>query len=555
MSNDSLIGRELDEYRLERLLGKGGMAAVYRATDIRLKRRVAVKVITTPFRSDSNYIERFEREAQAIALLDHPNIITLYRYGEVDNLLYMAMQFVDGADLAAVMESYHRDGDYLEFNEVVRLTHEIGMALDYAHSKGVIHRDIKPSNIMINQEGRAIVVDFGLALLTEIGTHGQVFGSARYVAPEQAISSAGAVPQSDLYSLGVMVFEMFTGQVPFDASDPLDIAMKVLSDPPPHPRDLRPDLSPEVETVILKALAKEPTERYPSGAALAAALADAIQDDAIAPLIATAVTTKPAHTTIPERVALEMAANPLPPVAITPSFIPAQQTILHPPKPVRRSSNQRVIVALFALGAVACAGLVLLGGILLLGTRDNETNTAGTVAANVSNLTDTVLVPTVIPTITSNPPTPVPFAVVSVAPQIIPTQNVILPPTSAPIIPTVQPLVAEYVLEIMWIGEDSLFVINRSSSNFPLLALRLEGRGDELEGEEWGIEFLASGSCVAVWKDTGNPHAANTECSLVGERLTREGRRRFWRSRVEVYLNGHRITTCRSSPCEVRGSV
>jgi serine/threonine protein kinase len=120
-SNDSLIGKQLDEYRLEKLLGKGGMAAVYLSVDTRLKRHVAIKVITSPFRADSGYIERFEREAQAIAQLDHPGIITLYRYGQVDNLLYMAMQYIDGADLEAVIESYHADGDFVEPHDILRL--------------------------------------------------------------------------------------------------------------------------------------------------------------------------------------------------------------------------------------------------------------------------------------------------------------------------------------------------------------------------------------------------------------------------------------------------
>ncbi|HEX2618691.1 MAG TPA: serine/threonine-protein kinase [Phototrophicaceae bacterium] len=213
----TLTGNQIDEYRLEAMLGEGGMASVYRAIDVRLNRYVAIKVIQTSFRDNSTYIMRFEREAQAIAQLEHPNIITLYRFGDKDGLLYIAMQYIDGADLATVIDSFRQDDTYIDLNDVIRLAHEIGGALDYAHSKGVIHRDIKPHNIMINQQNRAIVTDFGLALLTELGTQGEIFGSPHYIAPEQAISSAGAVPQSDLYAFAVVLYEMLTNVVPFTA--------------------------------------------------------------------------------------------------------------------------------------------------------------------------------------------------------------------------------------------------------------------------------------------------------------------------------------------------
>src|SRR5260370_42500091 len=206
MTDDSLLGRQLDEYRLEALLGQGGMARVYRGLDTRLKRHVAIKVIDTPFRADSDYEMRFEREAQAVAQLDHPHIVRLYRYGEADGLLYMAMQYIEGADLGFVLASYRADGDFMRSEDARRIVREVCLALDYAHSRGVIHRDVKPSNIVLDKQGRAILTDFGLSLLTEIGTRGQILGSPHYIAPEQAISSARAVPQSDLYSVGVILY-------------------------------------------------------------------------------------------------------------------------------------------------------------------------------------------------------------------------------------------------------------------------------------------------------------------------------------------------------------
>ncbi len=152
--NDNLLSRQLDEYRLEELLGQGGMACVYRGVDVNLKRQVAIKVIDTPFRGDSNYIKRFEREAQAVAQLKHPHIVGLYRYGKVEELLYIAMEYIEGADLSAVLTNYQNQGKQTPPSEAARIIRQICLALDYAHSQGVIHRDVKPSNIMINQQIR-----------------------------------------------------------------------------------------------------------------------------------------------------------------------------------------------------------------------------------------------------------------------------------------------------------------------------------------------------------------------------------------------------------------
>jgi len=341
MKKDPLIGRQLDEYRLEALQGQGGMARVYRGLDVRLKRWAAIKVIDAPFRADSDYAMRFEREAQAIAQLEHPHIVRLYRYGEVKGLLYMAMQYIEGAPLNQVLATYRDDGEFIEPAEAGRIIREVCLALDYAHSQGVIHRDVKPSSIILDKQGRAILADFGLALLTDEGTQGEIFGTPHYMAPEQAMSSANAGPQSDLYAVGVMLYEMFTGQLPFDAPQPLDVAMLHLTEPPPKPRKIRPALSPKLEAVILKALAKEPKDRYRSGVVLANALDKAWQN----------VPTKtPAHPSksrsIPERVAVSLAQRPLPPL---PAAIIEEAVPPAAPQPAPRAHAHR------ASGAVKTA--------------------------------------------------------------------------------------------------------------------------------------------------------------------------------------------------------
>ncbi len=321
MTEDYLIGKKLDEYQIEALLGRGGMARVYRAFDTRLKRWVAVKVIATPFRSDSDYIMRFEREAQAIAQLEHANVVTVYRYGEVDDMLYIAMQYVEGVALDTLLHEYRDEEDYIPSADVLKIMRDICQALDYIHSKGVVHRDIKPANIILNKDGQAILADFGLALLESAGTQGEIFGTPHYIAPEQAISSAGAVPHSDLYAVGVILYEMFTGTVPFDADSAMSIAMQHMSEPPEPPRQIRSEISPALESVLLKTLEKEPEDRYTRGIDLVVALEHALQIRQI-----TSVISATPHVSVLDRVAVELAERPMPPMPAGVSTVKPEPT-------------------------------------------------------------------------------------------------------------------------------------------------------------------------------------------------------------------------------------
>jgi serine/threonine protein kinase len=273
---NSLHGQQLDEYLLRDMLGKGGMATVYLGFDIRLKRRAAIKVINTSLRGNPEYAARFEREARAIAQLKHPYIVGIYRYGEVEGLPYIAMEHIKGTNLAAVLATYRQQNELIPHPAISRIMRQVCQALDYAHKNAVIHRDIKPSNIMLDQEGNAILTDFGLVLLND-DTRGETLGTPQYMAPEQVISSAAAVPQSDLYSVGIILYEMLTASLPFDAEHPHDVTMMQLMEPPPSPRKRNPNLSLELEVVLLKALAKEAEHRYPNGAALIEALDQALQ--------------------------------------------------------------------------------------------------------------------------------------------------------------------------------------------------------------------------------------------------------------------------------------
>lgn len=286
-ATDELLGQQLDEYRLETLLGQGGMARIYRGYDQRLQRYAAIKVIAVSHRDSEAYRARFQQEAQAIARLEqpeaHPNIVRLYRYGEVNDLFYMAMQYIEGENLRQRLDRYQQQGQQMPPSELLSIICEVCAALDFAHARGIVHRDVKPANIMINATGRAFLTDFGLALPDARQTKGEVFGSPQYIAPEQAISSAAAVPQSDLYAVGVILYEVVTGRLPFAAADPLDTAMMHMGEPPPPPQQFRPDLSPDVAAVILRCLDKDPAQRYATGQALCAALTAAFDPVKTAP--------------------------------------------------------------------------------------------------------------------------------------------------------------------------------------------------------------------------------------------------------------------------------
>jgi len=277
-SDDQLIGSQLGGYRIDRVLGRGGMATVYYGWDVKLERPVAVKVIDVQYQADPAYAQRFLNEARSVAGWHHPNILQVYSAGDQAGLYYFAMEFVLGKDLAALLDQYRRQGQLLPLPEVMRIGRAVANGLDYAHERGIIHRDVKPANVMVAEDGRVVLMDFGLAMNVTQGTMGTVFGSPQYFAPEQARNSANAVPQSDVYSLGVMLYEMLTGRVPFDDPSPTALAMQHIGQEPPRPRLFNPALSAGVEAVLLKALAKDPQSRFQTGRSLMDALGQALDD-------------------------------------------------------------------------------------------------------------------------------------------------------------------------------------------------------------------------------------------------------------------------------------
>ncbi|MBI5929140.1 MAG: serine/threonine protein kinase [Chloroflexi bacterium] len=338
-TDDPMIGQILGDYRVVRLLGKGGMSRVYLATDRNLQRDVALKVITLDRDRANELMKRFKREARTIGKLDsHPNIVTVYRYATQEDTHYMAMQLIRGETLTQMLGRLKRKKNYMPYADVLNIMRQVAAALDYAHKNQIIHRDVKPSNIMIEEEtGRVVLMDFGLVM--EAGTEstlGTAFGTPRYIAPEQAISSQQAVPQSDIYSLGVILFEMLTGQVPFDEESAMSLALSHITNPPPSPREIRADLSETVSKVVLKALEKQPENRFASASEMVMALQTALGN-----LPTQTEMPVPAPTPVPMK---SGAPVPPPPSAVvldaptdTPSKTPAKQAAPPPPKPEKKS--------------------------------------------------------------------------------------------------------------------------------------------------------------------------------------------------------------------------
>lgn len=265
-SKDPLIGKQLGDYRLTSVLATGGMARIYKAMDYKLQRQAAIKVLAQDeVEGDQTLTKRFQREARAVAQLEHDNIITIYQYGEQEGVYFLAMKLVKGKDLAQELKRLKKSGHKLDVKRALRIMEQVASALDYAHAADVVHRDIKPSNILLDDDDKAILTDFGLVLRTSVETTmGTAFGTPRYIAPEQAISSNKALPQSDIYSLAVIMYEILAGETPFNGESPMEIALSHISDPVPAPRSKNKDIPEVVERELLKALEKEPEKRHKS---------------------------------------------------------------------------------------------------------------------------------------------------------------------------------------------------------------------------------------------------------------------------------------------------
>jgi eukaryotic-like serine/threonine-protein kinase len=262
-------GTVLDErYRLDRKIGSGGMADVWLAEDTELDRSVAIKILHDRFAQDKEFVQRFQREAQAAAGLQHPNVVGIFDRGAFDGTYFIAMEYVEGPSLKDLVKGGMTPKDAIDF------TRQILTAARFAHRKGIVHRDLKPQNVLIDDEGRARVADFGIARAGEtsdITATGSVMGTAQYISPEQA-QGKPTTPRSDIYSIGVILYEELTGRVPFEGDSAVAVALKQVSEAPRRPSAINPNVPPALDAVVMRALAKDPDARFKDADAFLRAL-------------------------------------------------------------------------------------------------------------------------------------------------------------------------------------------------------------------------------------------------------------------------------------------
>jgi serine/threonine-protein kinase len=252
-----------DRYELEEVVGHGGMSTVYKARDSLLERNVALKVLHQQYNEDEDFVERFKREARSVAQLQHPNIVTVIDRGEEDGRQYIVFEFIDGENLKELVVRKGR----LDLRDALEIAHEIARGLAFAHDHGLVHRDVKPQNVLLNGDGRAKVTDFGIARSLDVDhgvtQTGTILGTSNYIAPEQA-SGQPVDAHTDVYSLGIVLYEMLTGDLPFPGESFVAIAMKHIQEPSPNVLDVRGDIPLRVAEMIDRALEKDPEQRFPT---------------------------------------------------------------------------------------------------------------------------------------------------------------------------------------------------------------------------------------------------------------------------------------------------
>ena len=598
MNKDSLLGLRLSNYEIKQQIGHGGMAKVYYAVDINLERPAAVKVIDTRFRGDPEYARRFIDEAKTVATWRHENIVQVYYADQVDEIYFFAMEYIDGASLGELLDAYMDDGELMPHQDALSIGRRMASALDYAHEKGVIHRDVKPSNVMIASDDRVILTDFGLALDVEAGSLGEIFGTPHYASPEQARRSSDAVPQSDVYSFGVMMYEILTGVVPFDDESVTAIAVQHLSEDPPSPRSLNPQLNEATETVLLKALAKRPEDRYSTATAFIEALEEALGQPAASnpppPVMLPAALDaarkskaggKLSEMSVAQKMAQQIQQRPQPPGApVLDNPAKTRQHQAEQTMKTKRRSRTPLRIILVLLLILAGIGLFVvsnpedgqnrlafLSG--LIGADDPATPTAVaqvvtpapptsiTSDTPVQSATQTTVPPTAttLPTFTSVPAltnTPLPLPTLTpVPPAATSPPAATQPDSSTPIrYPNGR------TLELYW-NPDSFYVHNTSRNSLRIAPLSFEAINADgnrsnrysFSGTRWAQFWhsVESSKCNGIEEGgESNPLRPNA-CRGYNARLLPQDGEMFWtgesgRAAFALLWNGEEIARCRT---------
>jgi len=390
MRYETLIGKILGKYRIVAHLGSGGMAEVYKAYHPGLDRYVAIKVLHSFLANEEDFLARFQREARVVATFRHPNIVHVYDFdSDTENhCYYMVMEFIEGSTLKTRLQELAQEEQVLPLDEALRIAIAVTSALDYAHQHGMVHRDIKPANIMFTQDGQVVLTDFGIARMvntTTMTASGAMVGTPAYMAPEQG--SRTGDERSDLYSLGVVLYQLVTGTLPFEADTPLGVVLKHMNAPLTPPITLNPTLPPAVEAVIMRAMAKDPDNRYQTARELAADLERCAAGEPVEPIppeIAMAPATSGTMAGTPAQGQVRQSEWPtLPSSSVTP-----------PPQPAARARPKWRWIA---LGAAVLA-LILLCSAALLTTETPSRLLTALLAQTATSTPGAVGTPTHTPT-------------------------------------------------------------------------------------------------------------------------------------------------------------
>ena len=563
-ASDPLVGQQVANFRIDKLVKDGTLSRIYHGRDVIQRRPVAVKIIDAHQAQDNVYLERFLREARGMmSAWWHQHITRIYYAAKRDGRYITVMEYVDGPNLREMVLEYAADRELLPVDDVVRIGRAISEALAYAHQHGVVHRDVKPSNVLMCVDGRILLTDFGLAPPVLLKDDAQIYGTPAYISPEQIASSRGLDVRADLYSLAVVMYELLVGQRPFSGEDNDAVLQQHLTVMPLAPSVVNPQLSRDVDAVLLKALSKSPDKRYQSGFEFIAALEEALgasmalltEDDEMPPLPAVMQEDKVAVPAVSQTSVVDKIASQL--------EMPTGEFEAVKLEKRRRAIGCRpLMIGLFVLILVIVGVYVFQ---FFTGSEGMSTPTAvAVVPATVTTAPETavpmptIISATVIMVVTSLPPTSTDTPQPTVTPSLEPTETATLVPPTATSSPTQTPPFTGAPIHFHY-SRYSFYMLNPASepiqaSSVSFQAVDIDGQstGQSFRGRDWSAIYpdLETGRCNAIeimdapgWLRPPECQAYNVTITPL---ITYDA---FWQEDAgidsfRVFWNGRDIGTC-----------